>query len=124
MKRIIKASDHAEFYTDEKCFISELLNSEVFNSFSMAQARVLPGVTTSLHRLRDVDEVYYILSGTGEMEIEDETKTIVGEKDIVFIPRNKTQRIRNTSETDLIFLCICSPRFHVGAYEAGKDIPK
>jgi mannose-6-phosphate isomerase-like protein (cupin superfamily) len=118
MKKIVKASDHTEFYTDEKCFISELLNSETFNSFSIAQARVLPGITTSLHRLRDVDEVYYILSGKGEMEVEDETKTIVEEKDIVFIPRNKTQRITNISGTDLIFLCVCSPRFRIEAYES------
>ena len=72
MKKIIKASEHNEFYTNEKCFISELLNSGSFAAFSIAQARVEPKVTTSLHRLRDTDEVYYILSGKGKMEIDDE----------------------------------------------------
>ena len=116
MKKIIRADDHKEFYTEEKCFIDEIFNSEEYGHFSLAQARVEPGVTTAIHKLKDTDEVYYILSGSGEMEIDGENIGTVKEKDLVFIGRNKTQRITNTSGKYLVFLCICSPRFQIENY--------
>ena len=59
----------AEFATAERCWIAELSNSEHDPSLSIAQARVPPGVTTRWHRLRDIDERYVILEGTGVVEI-------------------------------------------------------
>ena len=117
MKNIIKAGDNLEFYTEEKCFITEILNRADYNNFSLAQARVEPGVTTVVHTLKDTDEAYYILSGKGEMEIDGKITGTVGEKDLVFIPRNTTQRITNTASRDLVFLCICSPRFEISNYK-------
>ena len=117
MKTIIRADDHKEFYTEEKCFIDEIFNSEEYSHFSLAQARVEPGVTTVIHKLRATDEIYYILSGRGEMEVGGEKLGTVKEKDLVFIARNTTQRITNTSDKDLVFLCICSPRFQIENYQ-------
>ncbi|TNE64844.1 MAG: cupin domain-containing protein, partial [Bacteroidetes bacterium] len=64
---IIHTTDCPEFYTDERCYIRELLNADDLPGLSVAQARVQPGVTTALHAL-DVEEVYYILQGQGLME--------------------------------------------------------
>jgi len=111
MKKIIASDNLTEFYTAEKCFITEVLNTEEYNFFSVAKARVEPGVTTELHNLKDTDEAYYILTGKGEVEIDGEKIGIVKENDMVFIPRHSTQRIKNITSEDLIFLCICSPRF-------------
>ncbi len=108
---IVKATAHKEFYTKERCFIDEIFNRKDYGSFSLAQARVEPGVTTVLHTLSDTDEVYYILSGSGEMEIGGRTIGMVNEKDLVFIPRNTAQRIKNLTDKDLVFLCICAPRY-------------
>lgn len=116
-KKIIRADGLIEFFTDEKCFITELLNTESFNNFSIARARVAPGVTTTLHRLLETDEVYYILSGRGEMEIDGEKMGTVATNDVVFIPKNATQRITNVGDNDVVFLCICTPRFEVLNYE-------
>jgi mannose-6-phosphate isomerase-like protein (cupin superfamily) len=116
-KKIIRSDGLNEFFTGEKCFITEMLNAENFSSFSIARARVASGVTTTLHRLLETDEVYYILSGNGEMEIDGEKMGTVTAHDMVFIPKNATQRITNTGVNDVVFLCICAPRFEVHNYE-------
>ena len=54
-----------EYYTDEKCYITEVSNSPATPDLSIARARVEPGVTTCWHRLKDTTERYVILSGTG-----------------------------------------------------------
>ena len=113
---IIKANGHKEFYTEERCFIDEIFNQKDYGLFSLAQARVEPGVTTVLHSVSDTDEVYYILSGSGEMEIGGRIAGTVTERDLVFIPRNTSQRIKNLTDEDLVFLCICAPRFDTGKY--------
>ncbi|MFT3947198.1 MAG: cupin domain-containing protein [Agriterribacter sp.] len=121
MKKIISSKHLDEFYTPEKCFIAEVLNTEEYNFFSVAKARVEPGIITELHTLKDTDEAYYILSGKGEMEIDSETVGIAEANDIVFIPRNSTQRIKNIANEDLIFLCICAPRFIPENYFMNKE---
>ena len=106
-----------EFWTDERCFITECLNSEEIEEFSLAIARVKPAVTTQLHCLRDTKEIYIIRKGTGLVLVgQKEFKVSVG--DSVIIPANTPQRITNLSNTeDLEFYCHCSPRFVPEAYE-------
>ena len=69
-----------DFWTDERCFITECLNSENVEEFSLAIARVKPSITTQLHCLRNTKEIYIIRKGTGlvlvgEKEIEVSVKT-------------------------------------------------
>jgi mannose-6-phosphate isomerase-like protein (cupin superfamily) len=116
MKHIMRTGELEESLTHENCFITEILNRDDYENFSIAQARVAPGDATENHTLRDTDEVYYIFSGSGEMEIGGEIAGIVQERDTVFIPRNTSQRIKNLENKDLIFLCICSPRFEMKNY--------
>ena len=106
-----------EFWTDERCFITECLNSEEIEEFSLAIARVRPAVTTQLHCLRDTKEIYIIRKGTGLVFVgQQEFKVSVG--DSVVIPANTPQRITNLSNTeDLEFYCHCSPRFAPEVYE-------
>ena len=106
-----------EFWTDERCFITECLNSEEIEEFSLAIARVRPAVTTQLHCLRDTKEIYIIRKGTGLVLVgQQEFEITVG--DSVIIPANTPQRITNLSNSeDLEFYCHCSPRFVPEAYE-------
>ena len=106
-----------EFWTDERCFITECLNSEEIEEFSLAIARVRPAVTTQLHSLRDTKEIYIIRKGTGLVLVgQQEFEISVG--DSVIIPANTPQRITNLSNSeDLEFYCHCSPRFVPEAYE-------
>ena len=106
-----------EFWTDERCFITECLNSEEVPEFSLAVARVKPSITTQLHSLRDTKEIYIIRKGTGLVLVgKKELEVSIG--DSIIIPANTPQRITNLSDSeDLEFYCHCSPRFVPEAYE-------
>ena len=107
---------HPEYYFDEGCFITELLNTPEDPSVSVARARVEPGVTTQWHRLRDTTERYLIVSGSGIVEIGDQAPRKVRADDVVIIPADMRQRITNNGDSDLIFLAICTPRFRPDCY--------
>ena len=125
MKETIKVlGSSPEFYTPEKCHITELSNSADDPDLSIARARVEPGVTTRWHRLRGTGERYFILQGTGRVEIGDLPPQDVKVGDIVIIPAQSRQRITNTGPSDLIFLALCTPRFKESAYEDVDDSPE
>ena len=109
-----------ETWTRERCYITELVNEDSIAAFSLAIARVEPGVTTELHRL-SVDEWYVIRSGQGLMEVGSKPPTPVTEGDVVAIPRGVSQRISNSGDSDLVFECICLPRFTPDAYEPVEE---
>ena len=109
-------TSRVETWTRERCYITELVNEDSIGAFSLAIARVEPGVTTEWHRL-SVDEWYVIRLGQGRMEVGDEAPRLVAEGDIVSIRKGVPQRITNTGDTDLVFECICLPRFTPEAYE-------
>ena len=107
----------AEFKTRERCFIREYLNDPATPGLSVARARVEPGVTTECHRL-SVDEWYIILSGEGRVFVGDSEPQRVGPDDVVRIPAGTAQHIENTGADDLVFQCVCQPRFTPDAYQA------
>ena len=100
-----------EFFTDELCFILENWNNSEKPDVSIARARVKPGVTTKAHYLKGTDEVYLITGGKGRMKVGNLAPTNVGKGDLVFIPAGVSQQITNVGDSDLIFYCICNPRF-------------
>ena len=104
-----------EFWTSERCYIRELLNNDSSPEVSIARARVEPGVTTQLHALA-VAEWYVIESGSGLMTVGEAAPRDVGAGDTVSIPRGVPQRIQNNGDCDLIFLCVCVPRFLLRHY--------
>jgi mannose-6-phosphate isomerase-like protein (cupin superfamily) len=104
-----------EVWTGERCYITELVNDAAWPEFSLARTRVEPGVTTQLHAL-DVHEVYVIESGHGRMRIGDNAPFPVGPGDTVTIPQHVAQNIENTGAEDLVFLCVCTPRFSQECY--------
>ena len=118
MKAAIKSFDpRAEHFTDERCWINELSNSDADPDLSIAQARVAPGVTTRWHRVIVTVERYVIQFGAGRVEVGDLPPQIVGPGDVVIIPAGERQRIANVGAEDLVFLAICTPRFRVQMYE-------
>lgn len=104
-----------EVWTDERCFITELVNEPAWAEFSLARCRVEPGITTQLHALT-VHEFYVIEEGSGSVEIDRGGDREVGPGDVVTIPKQVAQRITNTGSTDLVFLCLCTPRFLQDCY--------
>lgn len=106
-----------EHLTEERCYILELSNTGDDPAASIARARVLPGMTTRWHRLKDIAERYVIVEGSGSVEIGELPAQEVHPGDVVRIPPGCRQRIRNSGDVDLVFLAICTPRFRWDAYE-------
>ena len=115
---VLRPNASGELLTDEGCFILELLNTLEDQSVSVARARVAPRAATELHRLLGVNERYVMTEGVGEVEIGGTTTQTVKAGDIVLIPSGTSQRITNTGDSDLSFLCIRTPRFDAAAYQA------
>ena len=112
----ISNAHKAEFQTDERCYISEIWNDPSDPGCSIAQARVEPGVSTAWHSLDGVVERYRILSGQGLVELGGLPAETVKPGDVVVIPADVRQRITNTGEQDLLFDCVCTPRFTLACY--------
>ena len=111
--KIVQAKGLKEAPTAERCSITENYSGE---KLSIALARVKPGVTTSAHHLVDVDEIYIIISGEGQVDVGDLKSTRVIAGDLIVIPADASQRISNIGETDLVFYCICTPKFTAECY--------
>ena len=119
-EKILPFDPRQEFYTPEGCFILELSNTSEDPAASIARARVLPGSTTRWHVVQNTVERYVILEGKGRVEVGDLSPQQVSPGDVVIIPPDCRQRIANIGEKDLVFLCVCTPRFIPEAYEEIK----
>lgn len=104
-----------EFWTEERCYITELLNDPASPDASLAIARVEPGITTQLHKLVGISERYIVRKGSGMVEVDGVAQRL-GVGDQAIIPAGARQRITNTGVTDLEFYCLCVPRFKPGSY--------
>lgn len=114
---IAHADPMSEFATDERCYILEWWNDPSDEDASIARARVAPGVTTALHRV-SVNERFLILEGRGLMRVGELAPAEVGVGDVVIIPAGVAQQISNTGDDDLVFACVCTPRFRPECYES------
>jgi mannose-6-phosphate isomerase-like protein (cupin superfamily) len=102
--------DCKEIIAGDGSFLRELLNPEKADleiRYSLAHAKVPAGQATKPHKLK-ASEVYYIIAGQGRMHIDEECFDVV-HGCAVYIPPGATQYIENTSDSDLIFLCIVDP---------------
>jgi len=104
--------DCEEIVAGDNCILRELIGKkDNLVGYSLAKATVKPGEITHRHKLKQSSEVYYILEGSGLMYIDDETKE-VGSGDAIHIPPDSVQRIKNTGDKDLVFLCIVEPAWN------------
>ena len=83
---------------------------------SLAEATVHPGMSTIAHFHANTEEIYYILSGAGQMAIENEALA-VRPGDAIGILAGQRHQIRNDGEVDLVFLCCCVPAYSDGDTE-------
>ena len=102
----IRSLDGTEpFTTKDGSTIRELHHTAVQ---SLAEASLPAGAHTERHHHAVAEEIYFLLSGEGELEIDGELRT-VGPGDAALIPRGARHQI--TALTDLRFLCTCSPPY-------------
>ena len=115
---IHKPDPSTEYETPERCRILKIWDDDRDAAVSVARATVQPGITTQPHRLRGVVERYLIIQGNGVVTVGGMAPKHVGPGDVVVIPAGTSQHIRNAGETDLVFYCICTPRFSPDCYES------
>ena len=105
-----KLNECEEFIAGDNTILRELLHPDkqpLALRYSLAHATLPVGKTSTLHSLT-TSEVYYIISGKGEMHIDEETQ-IVEPGDAVYIPPNAKQFIYNCGDEPLIFVCMVDP---------------
>jgi mannose-6-phosphate isomerase-like protein (cupin superfamily) len=100
------------FRTKDGSTIRSLLdrsNAPVANQ-SLAEAELPPGGSTERHYHRASEELYYLLEGEGEMEIDGERRA-VGPEDAILIPPGAWHQLRAAGPGGLRFLCCCAPPY-------------
>jgi mannose-6-phosphate isomerase-like protein (cupin superfamily) len=111
---IVNRCDVSAFITKDGSTIRELIAPnnvpEMIRRQSLAEATLRPGAETEAHFHPVTEEIYYILSGAGRIQIETEI-CFVGSGDSIAIPPGAAHTIQNIGETDLIFLCCCAPAY-------------
>jgi mannose-6-phosphate isomerase-like protein (cupin superfamily) len=87
--------------------ILDCTNAPVQNQ-SLAEARVPAGTATERHYHKLSEEFYFILEGTGTMEVDGKLRT-VAPGDAILIAPGAWHQI--TANSDLVFLCCCAPPY-------------
>jgi mannose-6-phosphate isomerase-like protein (cupin superfamily) len=103
-------SAQTPFITKDASTIRSILdrtNAPVQNQ-SLAEARVPAGGGTVRHYHKISEEFYFILEGTGEIELDGERR-MVGPGDAILIPTGTWHTINATES--LRFLCCCAPPY-------------
>ena len=117
-EQVHKHKPDAEYFFHERCWILESWNDAKDDAVSIARARVEVGVTTKPHRLEGVVERYLIVQGTGIVTIGDLEPERMNPGDVAVVPSGISQQICNDGPIDLVFYCICTPRFIPACYES------
>jgi mannose-6-phosphate isomerase-like protein (cupin superfamily) len=102
----------AAYITKDGSAIRELMHPSQHGSRnqSLAEAVVLPGHATRLHRHLATEELYHVTAGCGLMTLGDET-IAVGVGDTVLIPPGTPHCIAAIGPEPLHILCCCSPAY-------------
>ncbi len=105
-------NDVPAFTTKDGSEIRELLahRNSCIAKQSLAEARLPPGASTAPHYHPRTEEIYYILTGTGRMQIGEEVRD-VGPGDAIAILPGQVHTITNTGQGVLKLLCCCAPAY-------------
>ena len=109
---IVRSLDGAEpFTTADGSTIRELLGlpTAPVRNQSLAEATLEPGQSTRRHHHAESEEIYYVVEGSGELELDGERRQ-VGLGDAVLIPPGAWHEIR-AGAARLRFLCCCAPPY-------------
>jgi mannose-6-phosphate isomerase-like protein (cupin superfamily) len=106
--------DATAFTTKDGSTIRELLGVEHgARNQSLAEAWLEPGQATQRHYHAVSEELYVLLDGEGEMEVDGERRR-VARGDAVLIPAGAWHQITADAGVPLRFLCCCAPPYSHG----------
>jgi mannose-6-phosphate isomerase-like protein (cupin superfamily) len=101
----------APFTTADGSTIRSLLDlaTAPVRNQSLAEASLEPGGSTQRHYHRTSEELYYVVEGAGEMELDGELEQVAA-GDAILIPPGARHRI-TAGPAGLRFLCCCAPPY-------------
>jgi mannose-6-phosphate isomerase-like protein (cupin superfamily) len=108
----VRSREQAEpFTTKDGSTIRVLLDARLGGAAnqSLAEASLEPGQATQRHYHARSEELYVLLEGEGDMEVDGE-RSRVGPGDAILIPPGAWHEIR-AGEAPLRFLCCCAPPY-------------
>jgi mannose-6-phosphate isomerase-like protein (cupin superfamily) len=109
----VRNLDKAEaFTTKDGSTIRELLGPRTapVQNQSLAEATLGPGQATERHYHAASEELYYVVEGTGEMEV-DGRRAQVGVGDAILIPPGAWHQLRASPDGQVRILCCCAPPY-------------
>jgi mannose-6-phosphate isomerase-like protein (cupin superfamily) len=95
------------FVTKDGSTIRELHHTD---AQSLAEATLEPDEVTQRHFHRVAEEIYFVLKGSGRMEVDGDTK-MIRPGDAVLIPAGAWHTLENNGSSELRFLCSCAPPY-------------
>src|SRR6516225_5604810 len=75
---------------------------------SLAEELLPPGRSVTAHHHQELEEIYYVLSGTGLMTVGEESHKVVP-GDAVYVPRGSRHTLENTGAEPIRLLVACGP---------------
>ena len=108
----VRSRDDAEsFTTADGSTIRVLLDDVVAaaRNQSLAEAELAPGQATQRHCHGASEEIYFVLEGSGEVEV-DGRRARVGPGDAILITPGAWHQIQ-AADSPLRFLCCCAPPY-------------
>jgi mannose-6-phosphate isomerase-like protein (cupin superfamily) len=95
------------FVTKDGSAIRELHHTQVQ---SLAAATLEPDQATERHYHRVSEEIYFVIKGSGDMEVDGEHQRIIP-GDAVLIPAGAWHSLHNNGTSELRILCCCAPPY-------------
>ena len=109
----VRNRDRADAFTTlDGSTIRVLLDAELGGAReqSLAEATLPPGGATRRHFHARTEEIYAVLEGTGEMEVDGDRRSVAA-GDAILIPPGAWHEIRAGGAGELRFLCCCAPPY-------------
>lgn len=110
---IINRKDSNILHTPHGSEIRPLIDrtTALITQCSLAEEILPPGKTVTPHHHEVLEEIYYILSGSGVMTVGDESQA-VSAGDAIYIPKRKVHSLTNTGDENMKLLLVCGPAFY------------
>jgi mannose-6-phosphate isomerase-like protein (cupin superfamily) len=89
---------------------------------SLAEETLPPGKTVTPHHHEVLEEIYYILSGSGVMTIGEEAQA-VSAGDAIYIPKHHLHSLTNTGADEMKLLLVCGPAFYFEDHRIASTKP-
>ena len=77
---------------------------------SLAEEILPPNCAVTPHYHREIEEIYYVVSGSGLMTVGNETREVAA-GDAIYVPRGHQHTLKNTGTEPIRLILVCGPAF-------------